>query len=65
VVTVVFSGSDPASTPELVKLARSTSLSNGYSDAGKRRVGDVTIFLPIQAEVRDQSFSLLFKAPVS
>jgi hypothetical protein len=65
VVTVVFSGSDAASTPGLVKLAQSTSLSNGYDEAGKRKAGDINISLSIQVEPGDQSFSLYFKAPVS
>lgn len=64
VMSVVFTVPDPATIPALVKLAKDTSLSNGYTDKGKRTTGDVTILLDIQADSGGQSFSLVFTAPV-
>jgi hypothetical protein len=65
VVSVVFTVPDSATIPALVKLAKDASLSNGYTDKGKRTSGDVIILLDIQASFGNQGFSLIFTAPVN
>lgn len=64
-VDVVYSVSDAATIPALVKLAHNASLSNGYNESGRRDAGGTTIRLSIQAAATTQGISLIFEAPVS
>ena len=63
VVSVGFTVPDQATIPSLVALAKDASLSNGYSDRGKRTSGGIIILLEIQGSSYDQGFSLIFTAP--
>ena len=65
VVDVIYSVTDAATIPALLKLAHDASLSSGYDDSGRRDAGGKTIRLRIQAAATTQGVSLIFEAPVS